>query len=92
MLTIEQLKAMPRGTIFATGITLDQEGCTFITGSGKELRWVAVRGDIDDWCIYCHSREESLEWIRRNGDKIKMKQHIRMLVPCTDEAFKQYRY
>jgi len=56
------------------------------------LRWVAVRGGIADWAIYCHFSDKNWDWIRDSGDKVTMENHIRKLVPCTDEAFKRYRY
>lgn len=40
MLTLQMLKDMPMGTIFAQG---NDEG----------TKWVAVRGGIHDWAIYC---------------------------------------
>lgn len=42
-------------TIFAKGEFLDSpEGCN-IAGTGMITRWVAVRGGIYDWCIYCQN-------------------------------------
>jgi hypothetical protein len=32
------------------------------------------------------------EKIAREGDKVNFENHIKKLVPCTDEAFKMYRY
>lgn len=50
-LTLKQLKEMKPG-IFAKGTFIDNpEGCN-MANTGKEVRWVAVRGDIEDWCIY----------------------------------------
>jgi hypothetical protein len=92
MLTVEQLKAMPPKTIFATGTAFNVEGGLHMVGSGKELRWVACRGGIHDWAIYCHFAKHDVEWIQRQGDKVCMPQHIKKLVPCTDEAYALYRY
>lgn len=93
MLTLKMLEDMQPGTIFATGIHLDTELGLFMTGSGKELRWVAVRGGgIPDWCIYCHFADRDIEWIKRQGDKVCMERNIKICVPCDDEAFNMYRY
>jgi len=92
MLTVEQLKAMPARTIFATGTAIDAPDGLFMTGSGKELRWVAVRGGIYDWTIYCHFSIYDQDWIRDHGDKVCFDSHIKKLVPCTDEAFGLYRF
>lgn len=92
MLTLEQLKAMPPHTIFATGIAIDNEDGLFMANTGEELRWVAVRGGIHDWAIYCHFADRNSNWIRSYGDKVTMKNHIKKLVPCDDESFAMYRY
>ena len=93
MLTVEQLEAMPPDTVFATGVILDGPTGVNMTDSRKHLRWVAVRGQgIPDWAIYCHWDFHDAEWVKRRGDKVGMEHHIRLLVPCTDEAFKKYRY
>ena len=90
-LTLEMLKEMRPGT-FAKGEIVDCPDGINMTNSGKLLRWVAVRGGIHDWAIYCLFADNSYEEIRRVGDKIHNPKHIRKLVPCTDEAFKMYRY
>ena len=91
MLTLDQLKAMPEDTIFATGIADDVPDGLFMANTGRELRWVAVRGGIHDWAIYCHFSEHDEEWIRRHGDKVHSENHIKKLVPCEDQAFAMYR-
>lgn len=92
MLTIKQLKEMKPNTIFAKGEIVDSPDGININNSGKQLRWVAVRGGIHDWAIYCHLAEKEYEWIKDWGDKVHSEQNIKKLVPCDDEAFKMYRY
>ena len=92
MLTVEQLKAMPKETMFATGELLDNPEGLWMSRTGRNLRWVAVRGEIYDWTIYCHFAEHTAEWIRSNGDKVFDEVHIKRCVPCDEEAFKLYRY
>ena len=91
-LTVEDLVKLPKHEIFASGTALDNEQGLFITNSGKELRWVAVTGEIGDWCIYCHFTHYPPDYIQRYGDKVCIKRNIQMCVPCDDEAFKRYRY
>ena len=91
MLTLNDLKEMPPNTIFASGITIDGPEGVNMTGSGKELKWVAVRGGIHDWAIYIHF-SNNLEYVKNFGDKVHRESHIRMLVPCDDEAFEMYRH
>ena len=92
VLTLEKLKAMKPGTLFASGYATDGPGGLNMSRSGKKLRWVAVRGGIWDWAIYCHWADKSEEWIRDQGDKVILEEHIKKLVPCDDEAFALYRY
>jgi hypothetical protein len=54
ILTVEKLKSLERG-IFAQGeVKDDPTGCN-MANTGKMMRWVAVRGDIHDWAIYCQN-------------------------------------
>lgn len=92
MLTVEMLEKMPEGTIFATGTDMDLPDGIYLAGTGRELRWCAVRGGAPDWCIYCYFSEKEIHWIKRFGDKVCSERHIRKLVPCDDEAMKRYRY
>lgn len=93
-LTLQQLKDMQPG-IFAQGLTIDDPtGCN-IASTGIEIKWVAVRGDIHDWCIYTdnpYMPQYSYEAVRDMGDKISSENNIKKLVPCDDEAFAMYRY
>lgn len=91
MLTLEMLKKMDPG-IFAKGEMVDSPLGINITNSGKMLRWVAVRGGMYDWTIYCHWAFNSFEFVKQQGDKVFTKETIRRLIPCTDEAFQMYRY
>ena len=92
MLTLEQLKAMPEGTIFATGTAMDAPDGLFLANTGVELRWVAVRGRIHDWAIYAHHSYHDIVWIKRHGDKVHFDVHIKKCVPCDAEAFEMYRF
>jgi hypothetical protein len=92
MLTLKQLKNMPANTVFATGVANDTPDGLYANGTGQELRWVAVRGDIYDWTIYYHFSYNDINWIKRNGDKLFGKELIKKLVECDDEAFRLYRY
>jgi len=92
MLTLKDLKEMQPESIFDEGIAINNSMGLNMTGTGEELRWVAVRGGIHDWAIYCHLSTYDKEWIAKHGDKVHSGRHIRMLVSCDDEAFAMYRY
>lgn len=92
MLTLQQLKDMEPGTIFATGITTDDTNGANITGSGRNLRWVATRGGIHDWAIYIQSEDWPESEVKRMGDKVHNENTVRALVPCDDEAMEMYRH
>lgn len=86
-LTIEKLKEMKPGELFATGIG------TYNELNNKEVRWVAVRGNgMPDWAIYYHLPYNNKHTVARNGDKCFIESVIKRLVPCTDEAYNLYRF
>ena len=86
------LKDMAPDTIFATGVSPDSPDGINMTNSGKILRWVAVRGGIYDWAIYCHFEDHSIDWIRNHGDKVHSMTTVEKLVPCDQEALEMYRH
>ena len=59
-LTPEDIQNMKPG-IFAEGIALDNQYGINMSRTGRQLRWVAVRGGAPDWKIYCHFIEKSKE-------------------------------
>jgi len=86
ILTLDELKDMKPDTVFAKGTITDPR---LYRG---EVKWVAIRGGIWDWAIYYHHSTYDFEYISRCGDKCFTEAVIKMLVPCSDEAFKMYRY
>jgi len=86
-LTIEKLKEMKHGKIFATGTG------TYPELTDKEVRWVACRGKgYHDWAIYYHLPSQDIYTIASNGDKCFTESVIKLLVPCNDEAYGLYRH
>lgn len=92
MLTLKELKGMESGAIFLSGMSVDGPEGINMDRSGKMLHWVAVRGGIHDWAIYCGLEDWSKELVASNGNKVTDEQTIKRLVPCDNEAFKMYRY
>ena len=90
MITLKELKKMKPG-IFARGEVVDSPLGANMTNSGRQLRWVAVRGGFEDWAIYCHWAENSWDWIKDNGDKIHNREVVKRLIPCDSKALDMYR-
>jgi len=93
-LTLQQLKDMKPGVVFADGITENSPDGVYMTNSdmGRKMIWVAKRGGIHDWAIYIHWADKSVQWVTEHGDKVTNKGNIKKLVPCDDEAFAMYRH
>jgi len=91
-LTVECLKKMEPGYMFASGSARDHPSDINMTGNGQWLRWVAVRGGYHDWAIYIHKATHNKLWIKSQGDKICNEHYIKKFVPCTDEAYALYRH
>ena len=86
VLTLDNLKNMEPGMVFASGTVLEPI-------LWKEpVRWIAKRGHIYDWAIYYHLESHTEEWIENFGDKCTTEKVIRDLVPCDDSAFSMYRF
>jgi len=86
MLTVEILKNMTSGQIIGTGTG------TYPELHSRPVRWVAVRGrGFWDWAIYYHLENNSVEFVRQQGDKCQTESVIKRLVPCDDEAYEMYR-
>jgi hypothetical protein len=62
----------------------------------KGEKWVAVRGDVEDWAIYKQGSYEADEWtdeaISERGDKVHDPKDIKRLVPSTKGAMERYRH
>ena len=119
VLTVDDLKKMMPGTIFASGVGLiehpwfdyakkvSQGGTLEDDGRSTKVKWVAVRGTINDWAIY-HSMDAnlvradyfddpmhlkaSIDQIRRGGAKLVNVVDVKKFVPCDDEALALYRF
>ena len=85
MITIPELIKIDPESVFAKG------ECTIPELHPEQIRWVAVRGQIHDWCIYYHFANHTYHQVEIGGDKIKNPKVIKQLVNCSDDAFKMYR-
>ena len=92
MITKKEFDQLTPGEVFQTGVLPNSPEGLFMTRAGGSLRWVAVKGYSNDWCIYCHFDNHTVEWIKARGDKLHNEQHIKLCVPCEPEVFQAYRY
>ena len=92
MLTKEEFDKLTPGEVFATGVQSNSPEGIFMTQDGGNLRWVATKGYANDWTAYCHWDFNSVEYVKKSGDKLYNEKHIKLCVPCEEEVFKCYRY
>lgn len=95
ILTLELLKEMPKHHIFAQGYFVDRAGVINLANTNNIVKWVAVRGEIWDWAIYCDNPfypQDNFKQVADYGDKLYNKEYIKKLVNCDNEAFKMYRH
>lgn len=85
-LTLQDLNKMEPYTTFSHGVTHDPRLFR------DPVRWLAKKGGSNDWAIYYHLEEKSLDFIENSGDKCFTSEVIRELVPCDDNALKAYRF
>ena len=87
-----KFSTIPDGEEFAKGLTVDSPEGANMMGTGKQMRWVAVKGWAQDWCIYINWSWYTYYDVAREGDKVIDKQNIQNLVPCTFDVMARYRY
>jgi hypothetical protein len=92
MLTLEEFDNIKPGTTFDTGLLVDSYEGLNMSGSKKILRWVAVKGWANDWCIYAHLSHHDEEFVKASGDKVMGEENIMMAVPCVEDVLNRYRY
>jgi hypothetical protein len=92
MITLEQFNMFEHSDVFASGVLPNSPDGIFMTRDGGNLRWVAKKGVINDWSIYCYWEDKSINWITINGDKLYSEQYIKKCINCSEEVLKLYRY
>jgi hypothetical protein len=92
MITLKEFKELPFGEVFSTGILPNSPEGIFMTNTGGNLRWVAKKGEINDWVVYCHWEDKTVEWIAQHGDKVQNTENIKRCVQCEDDVLKLYRH
>jgi hypothetical protein len=91
-LTLQKLKGLPQGEVFAKGEIIDSPEGLHMARTGRMLKWVAIKGYNDDWCIYTHFADRGWDFVESCGDKVGGTDNILKVVPCDGEVLKRYRY
>lgn len=89
--TLQDLIDLHPDQIFAKGEMIDSAEGINISNTGQMLKWIAKKGAVNDWAIYCHFATADDLFILRLGTKVTDKSNIRKCVPCTDNVLSKYR-
>lgn len=97
MLTVEKLKEMEPG-VFAWGMFQNSPLGIHMTDirPGDPLLWVAVRGQVHDWAMYCDWFVDSVAVsnqipnVASHGNKLHSG-HAQRLLVCENDAAALYR-
>lgn len=93
MVTVELLKSISVGTIFRTGISFSSDLVASYGDQGSGyVKWVAVRGIVEDWAIYVGPAYWDDDKVKNSGNKIYRQATIEDLVLAEKEAYRLYRY
>ena len=92
ILTYEKFREFSPGMVFAKGILPDDHTGLNMTGSGKMLKWIAVKGWAQDWCIYTHWADYDYDYVKDSGDKVLSESNIYNAVPCDEDTLNCYRF
>lgn len=91
-MNINEFEKIEPGTVFAQGVASDSPDGLHMTGSGRMLRWVAVKGYNNDFSVYTHYDSKDFDFIKRQGDKVHDMSNIRNVLSVDDEVIKRYRH
>lgn len=90
MLTLEQFTALPDGEVFAASTVMDNANGINITGKLTLLKYVAVKGYVNDWALYVGPADWRYNYVKSNGDKVFSKT-AQKIIDCDDEVRERYR-
>lgn len=90
-MTLEEFTSLKPG-IFEVGLISNTSEGVYLTDNreGDLLKWVAVKGYNDDWCIYADWVEKDIDLIRKSGQKIFGEENILKLI-SNKELLTKYR-
>ena len=92
MLDMKSFSNIDSGKVFAKGEIIDSPEGLHMARTGRMLKWVAVKGYVNDWSVYAHFADNDWDFIKNSGDKVTGKENIQKVVPCEQDVFECYRY
>ena len=92
MLNMKSFFDIAPGKVFARGEIIDSPEGLHMERTGRMLKWVAVKGYVNDWCVYTHFAKNNWDFIKKSGNKVTGKENIQKVVPCEEDVFDCYRY
>lgn len=94
-LRLEDFTKIPAGKIFDTGVlpntSIGLHMAEFQKGA-NDLRWIAKKGNADDWAIYCYWEGYSIRYIEKYGQKVETELNILKCVNADLDVMHRYRY
>ena len=92
-MTDKEFKELPFDKPFSSGVAKDDPTGLNMTNSGNELRWIAKKGRINDWAIYCYWNQPEIsdDYILKSGQKVYDLNNVKNVIDCDDEMLKRYR-
>lgn len=93
MMSIDEFLKLPDGEIFRSGVISNSPTGIYMVDnpSIQFLRYVVVKGYINDYTIYFGKNYEPDDMIRNNGDKSINPNVSRICFSATDEVYSRYR-
>jgi hypothetical protein len=79
------------GVPFAKGSAPDSPGGLHMTGSGRTLYWVAVKGHANDWAVYC-GWIDNVALLMESGDKVHGDDNITNITHADKQMMTRYRH
>lgn len=100
-ITTKLLSQVSAHSILAVGIARNLPDMETVPGYEKDrlILWVAKKGGVEDWVIYARWQDEhnnkapfvAIQETISKGTKIRDKQTIEQLTPCSPAVLKLYR-
>lgn len=93
-LTIDMLQGeYPSPKELFRGEVIDGPEGLHLNRTGKMLKYVVRKGDVDDWAVYAEScwEEMSFDEVSRVGNKVSP-EYCKNIIEADEEVWKKYRY